>query len=312
MCYGDDALPPDPPVTGVVGDHGELFLLSADGTEFAAYYAYPQARARSAVVVMPDVRGLHRFYQELAAAVRRGRLARHCHRLLRQDDRNRFAPRVTRLSVSPARRPAGTGQVDPRRPRCGRVAAGGPRPRRRVRIYRGLLPRRSDVLATVCRGCTGSPGASGSTDGRPGSWIRSDPCDRRCSSSGPAETMAFQSTNSSSLPSRFGAPGSTPSCMCTPTPRTASSTGQPRVTSRNATTPGGVFLRSSTGTAGSRAAAQEPARTGPTRPVGTPAASAVRGSRRRRAPPAVRRRYGTRGRRCRPTTSRRPTHRGAT
>ena len=66
MCYGDDALPPDPPVTGVVGDHGELFLLSADGTEFAAYYAYPQARARSAVVVMPDVRGLHRFYQELA------------------------------------------------------------------------------------------------------------------------------------------------------------------------------------------------------------------------------------------------------
>ena len=66
MCYGDDAVPPYPPVTGVVGDHGELFLLSGDGTEFAAYYAYPQARARSAVVVMPDVRGLHRFYQELA------------------------------------------------------------------------------------------------------------------------------------------------------------------------------------------------------------------------------------------------------
>jgi carboxymethylenebutenolidase len=66
MCYGDDALPPEPPVTGAVGDHGELFLLSADGTEFSTHYAYPQARARSAVVVMPDVRGLHRFYQELA------------------------------------------------------------------------------------------------------------------------------------------------------------------------------------------------------------------------------------------------------
>jgi carboxymethylenebutenolidase len=66
MCYGDDALPPDPPVAGVVGDHGALFLLSADGTEFGAYYAYPQYRARSAVVVMPDVRGLHPFYQELA------------------------------------------------------------------------------------------------------------------------------------------------------------------------------------------------------------------------------------------------------
>jgi carboxymethylenebutenolidase len=67
MCYGDDAVPPEPPAPGALGDHGELFLLSADGTEFGAYYAYPQARrARSAVVVMPDVRGLHRFYQELA------------------------------------------------------------------------------------------------------------------------------------------------------------------------------------------------------------------------------------------------------
>jgi carboxymethylenebutenolidase len=67
MCYGDDAVPPEPPVSGPLGDHGELFLLSADGTEFTTYYAYPGVgRARSAVVVMPDVRGLHRFYQDLA------------------------------------------------------------------------------------------------------------------------------------------------------------------------------------------------------------------------------------------------------
>ncbi|HEX2360810.1 MAG TPA: dienelactone hydrolase family protein [Jiangellaceae bacterium] len=67
MAYGDVALPPEPPAAGALGDHGELFLLSADGTEFGAYYAYPQSRrARSAVVVMPDERGLHRFYQELA------------------------------------------------------------------------------------------------------------------------------------------------------------------------------------------------------------------------------------------------------
>jgi carboxymethylenebutenolidase len=66
MCYGDDAVPPEPPVTGPLGDHGELVLLSADGTEFMTYYAYPgMSRARSAVVVLPDVRGLHRFYQEL-------------------------------------------------------------------------------------------------------------------------------------------------------------------------------------------------------------------------------------------------------
>jgi carboxymethylenebutenolidase len=67
MCYGDDAVPPEPPVAGALGDHGELYLLSADGTEFMTYYAYPgMSRAHSAVVVMPDVRGLHRYYQELA------------------------------------------------------------------------------------------------------------------------------------------------------------------------------------------------------------------------------------------------------
>jgi carboxymethylenebutenolidase len=67
MCYGDDAVPPEPPVAGALGDHGELYLLSADGTEFMTYYAYPgMGRAHSAVVVLPDVRGLHRFYQELA------------------------------------------------------------------------------------------------------------------------------------------------------------------------------------------------------------------------------------------------------
>ncbi len=67
MCYGDDAVPPEPPVSGALGDHGELFLLSADGTEFTTYYAYPAVgRAHSAVVVMPDIRGLHRFYQDLA------------------------------------------------------------------------------------------------------------------------------------------------------------------------------------------------------------------------------------------------------
>jgi carboxymethylenebutenolidase len=49
-----------------VSDHGEVHLQSADGTEFAAYYAYPVARARTGIVVMPDVRGLHGFYQELA------------------------------------------------------------------------------------------------------------------------------------------------------------------------------------------------------------------------------------------------------
>ena len=66
MCYGDDARPPAPPVQGLVGDHGDLVLTSADGTQFGAYFAHPAEGAGPAVVIMPDVRGLHGYYKELA------------------------------------------------------------------------------------------------------------------------------------------------------------------------------------------------------------------------------------------------------
>jgi carboxymethylenebutenolidase len=66
MCFDDQARPPAPPVTGIVSEHGEVHLQSADGNLFGAYYAYPTLRAQNGVVVMPDVRGLHSFYQELA------------------------------------------------------------------------------------------------------------------------------------------------------------------------------------------------------------------------------------------------------
>ena len=66
MCYGDDARPPAPPVRGEVGDHGDLVLTSADGTQFAAYHARPAGASSRAIVILPDVRGLHSFYKELA------------------------------------------------------------------------------------------------------------------------------------------------------------------------------------------------------------------------------------------------------
>jgi carboxymethylenebutenolidase len=66
MCYGDDARPPAPPVTGPVGEHGDLVLTSRDGTAFAAYRAHPADESNRAVVILPDVRGLHPFYEELA------------------------------------------------------------------------------------------------------------------------------------------------------------------------------------------------------------------------------------------------------
>ena len=65
MCYGDDARPPAPPVRGEVGDHGDLVLTSADGTQFTAYHAEPAGASSRAIVILPDVRGLHTFYKEL-------------------------------------------------------------------------------------------------------------------------------------------------------------------------------------------------------------------------------------------------------
>ena len=66
MCYSDDARPPPPPISGAAGDHGDFTLEPADGTLFAAYFARASEPTGAGMVVMPDVRGLHHFYKELA------------------------------------------------------------------------------------------------------------------------------------------------------------------------------------------------------------------------------------------------------
>jgi carboxymethylenebutenolidase len=66
MCYSDDARPPLPPIGGAAADHGDLTLQAADGNRFAAYFARAAQPTGAGMVVMPDVRGLHHFYKELA------------------------------------------------------------------------------------------------------------------------------------------------------------------------------------------------------------------------------------------------------
>jgi carboxymethylenebutenolidase len=66
MCYSDDARPPLPPVGGASSDQGDLVLHASDGNEFAAYFARAAKPTGAGMVVMPDVRGLHHFYKELA------------------------------------------------------------------------------------------------------------------------------------------------------------------------------------------------------------------------------------------------------
>jgi carboxymethylenebutenolidase len=66
MCYSDDARVPLPPISGAAADQGDLVLTSSDGTKVAAYFARAETPTGAGMVVMPDVRGLHHFYKELA------------------------------------------------------------------------------------------------------------------------------------------------------------------------------------------------------------------------------------------------------
>jgi len=66
VCYDLDARPPLPPIRGAAADAGQVTLTSADGTQIAAYAAKAAAAEAPGIVILPDVRGLHPFYEELA------------------------------------------------------------------------------------------------------------------------------------------------------------------------------------------------------------------------------------------------------
>src|SRR4030081_933811 len=66
MCYTDDARPPLPPVGGAASDYGDIHLTAADGNRLMPSSARAQEPTGAGIVVMPDVRGLHDFYKELA------------------------------------------------------------------------------------------------------------------------------------------------------------------------------------------------------------------------------------------------------
>jgi carboxymethylenebutenolidase len=66
MCFELDSLPPIPPIEGGAVGHEDLVLEAADGNRFAAFAAEPDESSGKGVVILPDVRGLYRFYEELA------------------------------------------------------------------------------------------------------------------------------------------------------------------------------------------------------------------------------------------------------
>jgi carboxymethylenebutenolidase len=71
MCFEYDATPPDLPASlplnfASAASGEDLVLTSADGTQFAAYISRAGSPTGAGIVILPDVRGLFRFYKELA------------------------------------------------------------------------------------------------------------------------------------------------------------------------------------------------------------------------------------------------------
>lgn len=90
MCTTHDSRPPIEPISGAAVDASSITLHGEDGTPFRAVFARAQHATGAGIVILPDVRGLHPFFEELAL---------------------RFAERgITALAIDYFGRTAGTGE----------------------------------------------------------------------------------------------------------------------------------------------------------------------------------------------------------
>ncbi|MEA2623242.1 MAG: carboxymethylenebutenolidase [Chloroflexota bacterium] len=66
MCFDHDSEPPIPRMAGAAVDGGTIELTAADGNRFSAFLAASEEPTGAGMIVLPDVRGLHHYYEELA------------------------------------------------------------------------------------------------------------------------------------------------------------------------------------------------------------------------------------------------------
>jgi carboxymethylenebutenolidase len=66
MCFDLDSRPPIDPIAGGAIDSEEVVLRAGDGGRFAGLIARAETPSGAAIIVLPDVRGLHPYYEELA------------------------------------------------------------------------------------------------------------------------------------------------------------------------------------------------------------------------------------------------------
>src|SRR5436309_7367816 len=66
MCVDNDSRPPIHPIAGGSAGSRDLRLTSSNGTRVMAHAARASKPTGAGMVVIPDVRGLHAYYKELA------------------------------------------------------------------------------------------------------------------------------------------------------------------------------------------------------------------------------------------------------
>ncbi len=66
MCFDHDSRPPIAPIAGGALDGRLVTLDATDGNRLAAFHARAATPGDAGIVILPDVRGLHPYYEELA------------------------------------------------------------------------------------------------------------------------------------------------------------------------------------------------------------------------------------------------------
>ena len=66
MCFSPHDRPPLPPNQEGAAEARDVTLTSRDGTTVPAHAAQPGTPSRAGIVIVPDVRGLHPYYEDLA------------------------------------------------------------------------------------------------------------------------------------------------------------------------------------------------------------------------------------------------------
>ncbi len=66
MCFDLDSRPPIAPIAGGSLDQTRLMLTADDRNRFAAFRVRAAQASGTVIVILPDVRGLHPYYEELA------------------------------------------------------------------------------------------------------------------------------------------------------------------------------------------------------------------------------------------------------